>query len=308
METFKMKSLLLFFILYFAIHNLKAQEFVADYTWWNVQHGWEEGDPGWRNWMKISPGYLGPNALPVPPVKKGLISDQKEIELTGTSHFHRNDPTQDISGRLYIPFANNRIAVEIYGVIQERFAFSEKIRNERIARIEDGNGYAVGDFYFSTLIQILKDKKFPNTLFRFATKTASGNKLEGARHTDSPGYFFDLSFSKEVGNNEAGVFRPFGLFGFYSWQTNDELNLQNDAHMYALGFDIEKNKWLLSGSWAGYSGYKNERDRPMQLNFDIRKNFNITTLRAQYIHGLRDWEYKTVKLSVIWNLNFQNEL
>ena len=203
---------------------------------------------------------------------------------------------------MYVPFAKNRIAVELYGVILEHFAFSEEIRNERYARIEDGKGFANGDLYFSTLIQLVKERKFPNTLLRMACKTASGNQYKGARYTDSPGYFFDLSFSKEFAKTETSLFRPFGLAGFYSWQTNDELNLQNDAFMYALGADYVVKDVLLSASWAGYSGYKEERDKPMQLNFELRKDFNGKAFRIQYIHGLRDWEYKTVKFSFIWKL------
>jgi hypothetical protein len=238
----------------------------------------------------------------VPEVKRGFLNTKTEFELTASSHFMKGDPTQDISGRLFVPFAQSRIAVELYGVIIEHFAFSEEIRNERFARIEDGKGFASGDFYFSTLIQLLKDKKFPNTLLRMACKTASGNQFEGARHSDSPGYFFDLSFSKEIAKTETGMIRPFGLAGFYSWQTNDELNLQNDAFLYALGADYERNNLLLSASWSGYSGYKNERDKPMQLNFELRKDFSGKAFRIQYNHGLRDWEYKTIRFSFIWKL------
>lgn len=295
-----MKFRLLYILfLFFSIHAF-GQDSNADYGWWNQLHGWEVGDPGWRNWMKITPGYLGPNALPVPEVKKGIIGSNTEIEITASNHFSKGDPTRDISGKIFIPFAKNKVAIEMYGVAFEHFAFSEEIRNERFARDEDGKGIASGDFYFSTLIQLLKDRKFPNTLLRFATKTTSGNQLEAARYSDSPGYFFDLSFSKEWGQPETGLFRPFGLFGFYSWQTNDELNLQNDAFTYALGADYEKNNWLLSSSWSGYSGYKDERDRPMQLNFEVRKDFNQKAIRLQYLHGLRHWEYKTVKFSFIW--------
>jgi hypothetical protein len=291
-----------FFLFLFLLLSLNvfSQSSDEDYTWWNELHGWEEGDPGWRNWIKITPGYLGPNALPVPEVKRGFLNSKTEFELTASSHFLKGDPTQDISGRLFVPFAQSKIAVEIYGVILEHFAFSEEIRNERFARIEDGKGYAMGDLYFSTLIQLSKDRKFPNTLLRMAGKTASGNQLEGARYTDSPGYFFDLSFSKNLGQTETGLFRPFGLAGFYSWQTNDELNLQNDAFLYAIGADYERNGLLLSASWSGYTGYKNERDRPMQLNFELRKDFNGKAFRIQYINGLRDLEYKTVKFSLVW--------
>jgi hypothetical protein len=293
----------LFLFLFLLISfNAIAQSPDEDYTWWNELHGWEEGDEGWRDWIIISPGYMGPNALSVPEVKRGFINSKTEIELTASSHFLKGDPTQDISGRLFIPFAQNKIAVEMYGVMIEHFAFSEEIRNERYARIEDGKGFAVGDFYFSTLIQLSKNRKFPNTLLRLATKTASGNQLEGARYTDSPGYFFDFSFSKELAKTEQGLFRPFGLAGFYSWQTNDELNLQNDAFLYALGTDFVRNSMLFSASWSGYSGYKNERDKPMQLNFEFRKDFEGKAFRIQYVNGLRDWEYKTIRFSFIWKL------
>lgn len=277
-----------------------GQDRNADYSWWNELHGWEVGDPGWRNWIVISPGYLGPNALSVADVKRGFLKSNTEFELTVSNHFHPEDPTQDISGRFYIPFANNKIAIEMYGVLLEHFSFSEEIRNERFARIEDGQGYASGDFYFSTLIQVFKDRKFPNTLFRFIAKTASGNQFKGARYADSPGYSLDLSFSKDYGYTETGLFRPFGLFGFYSWQTNDEFGLQNDAFMYAFGADFERHDWLLSCSWSGYSGYKDERDSPAQLNFELRKDFNKKAFRVQYLYGLHYWQYKTIKFSFIW--------
>jgi hypothetical protein len=291
--------LFLLLLISFHAHPQSSDE---DYTWWNELHGWQEGDPGWRNWIRISPMYLGPNALPVPEVKRGYLNKKTEFELTASGHFLKGDPTQDVSGRLFVPFAQSRIAVEVYGVIVEHFAFSEEIRNERFARIKDGKGFAMGDFYFSTLIQITKDKKFPNTLLRMAAKTASGNQFKGARHSDSPGYFFDLSFSKNIGRTETGLFRPFGLAGFYSWQTNDELNLQNDAFLYAIGADYEHNGTIFSSSLSGYSGYKNEGDKPMQLNFEFRQDFLKKAFRIQYVHGIGDLEYKTIRFSFIWKL------
>ena len=294
---------LLFIVLFFLSFAGFAQSGETDYAWWNELHDWHEGDPGWRDWMIISPGYLGPNALPVPEVKKGFLNSKTEIELTASAHFLKGDPTQDISGRLFVPFARGKIAVELYGVILEHFSFSETIRNERFARIEDGKGFAFGDLYFSTLIQLWKDRKMPDALLRMAGKTASGNQLEGARNTDSPGYFFDVSFSKQLAKTGNGFVRPFALAGFYSWQTNDELNLQNDAFMYALGADLNQNNWIFSASCSGYSGYKNERDKPLQLNFEMRKDFEGKAFRIQYLHGLRHWEYKTVKFSFIWKLN-----
>src|SRR5680860_1470620 len=105
------------FVLLFLLLSIPAvsQNPDEDYSWWNEQHGWQPGDPGWRNWIKITPGYLGPNALPVPDVKRGFLTKKTEIEITAANHFHTGDPTQDISGRLFVPFAEGKIAVEMYG-------------------------------------------------------------------------------------------------------------------------------------------------------------------------------------------------
>src|SRR5690606_34810492 len=104
-----------FLFLFFSL-IVFAQSSGDDWSRWNEVHGWEEGDPGWRNWIKITPGYLGPNALPVPEVKRGFLNYNSEFEIKASSHFLKGDPTQDISGRLFVPFAQSRIAVEVYGV------------------------------------------------------------------------------------------------------------------------------------------------------------------------------------------------
>jgi len=291
-------SIVLFFLL--LGFTSSAQD---DWSWWNDLHGWEKGMPGWRNWIIMSPGYLGPNALPVPELKRGFLVNETEIELTASSQFHYGDPTQDLSGRLYIPFAGGKIAVELFGVIIEHYNYTEEIRNERISRDKDGKGTAVGDLNVTTMIQLVRNRKFPNTLLRVNLRTASGGNLEAARYSDAPGYYADLSFSKDIGNPERLIFRPTGMLGFYSWQTNDELNLQNDALLYGLGADLEKGSWRFTASSTGYYGYKNNGDRPWQLNFDLRKDINKMAFKVQYQHGLQDWMYRTVRFSFIWKLN-----
>jgi hypothetical protein len=69
-----------------------------DYSWWNEVHGWVPGMPGWRNWMHTIPGYFGPNALPVPDVKKGIVPEGSALEFVVDFHFQNGDPTRDISG------------------------------------------------------------------------------------------------------------------------------------------------------------------------------------------------------------------
>lgn len=291
-----MKRFLFFLIACFPALFVSAQE---DWAWWNETHGWESGMPGWRSFVIISPGYLGSNALPVPEVHNGLLEAQKAIEFGTDFHFSKGDNTQNLSARFYYPFSD-KIAIELSGVLMEHYAMSDEVRDERFARDRDGEGAAVGDLYFTTYIQLTKNRKFPNTLFRMAGKTASGGRLDAARYSDSPGYYFDISMSKEIQGVRNIHLLPFGSFGFYSWQTNDMENLQNDAWMFSLGFDLKNEKWQLANSISGYSGYKDERDRPMVYTFDLKREVGQNAIRLQYIYGLRDWQYQTVKLSYVW--------
>ena len=277
--------------------------FSEDYNWWNIKHGWQPGMRDWRGLMHITPGYLGPNALPVPEVKKGIVQTGRSFELGFDFHFQQGDPTQNLFAKYYRSFADDRIAIELYGVVIEHYAMSDSIRDSRISRDFDGKGTAIGDLYFTTLIQLIKGKKFPDTMLRMAGRTASGGNLEAARYSDSPGYFFDLSFSKEFQcKNGKMIFLPFASSGFYSWQTNDDLNLQNDAIMYGVGADLKWSRWSVSNSLSGYSGYKKEKDKPMVYTFDVNHKLKRQTIRLQYLYGIRDWNYQTVKFSIIWNL------
>jgi hypothetical protein len=275
----------------------------VDYSWWNKLHGWQPGMPGWRSYLIISPGYMGPNALPVPEVKKGIVEAGNNVEFGMDFHFMKGDPTQDLFARYYRSIADNKVAIEFYGVIVEHYAMSTAIRDKRFARDFDGKGFTNGDLYFSTLIQVIKGKKFPDTMLRMACRTASGNQLDAARFTDSPGYFFDLSFSKEyVGNSEKYSFLPFASVGFNSWQIYDDVNVQDDAYMYGIGGEVKCSRWTFTNSLSGYSGYKKVHDQPIVYTFDLKHSYKNHAIRLQYLHGFRDWNYNTIKLSLIVNL------
>lgn len=290
------------FLVFFAIVPLFGM--AEDWMWWNIKHGWQVGMPSWRTFIHITPGYLGPNALPVPEVKKGVVVPGSNFEIGADFHFMKGDPTQNISGKFYRAFADNKVAIEVYGVVLEHYAMSDTIRDERVARDYDGKGIAVGDLYFATMIQLWKGRRFPDAMVRMAGRTASGGHLDAARYSDAPGYFFDMSFSKSYGGpNGKMTFVPYASAGFYSWQTNDDMNLQNDAYMYGAGADLRWPRWTLSNSLSGYTGYKKERDRPMVYTCDLKRKVGKNMFRIQYLYGIRDWRYQTVKLSVIIGLN-----
>jgi hypothetical protein len=294
-----MKRLLLFCCLITVTITGICQE--DTWKWWNEIHHWKSGMPGWRTMMFLSPGYLGPNALPVPEMKKGLISGTAELETTVSAHFLKGDPTQDFSAGFFYPVANGKLAFEAFGVALEKYGYSGEIRNLRISRDKDGKGIAVGDFYFSVLIQLCKDRKFPNTMLRFACKTASGDAF-AARYTDTPGYYFDVSSSRDIPVSATSKVRPFASFGFYSWQTYNEATPQNDAIMYGAGVDYLLKQWMFSGNFSGYSGYLKLNDKPQVFTMETKYDWKTYAVRCRFLYGIRDWKYKTIRLSFIWKL------
>ena len=97
-------------------------------------------------------------------------------------------------------------------------------------------------------------------------------------------------------------FLPFASVGFHSWQINDEINMQNDTYMYGVGGEFKWSRWTVSNSLSGYSGYKKIHDKPMVYTIDLNHSYKNQTIRLQYLYGLRDWNYRTIKLSLIVNL------
>jgi len=50
-----------------------------DFSWWNAKHNWDEYTH-WTDYMTYSPGYFGPNALPIPSLPQGVLPNQIEVE------------------------------------------------------------------------------------------------------------------------------------------------------------------------------------------------------------------------------------
>lgn len=288
-----------------------------DATWWNDVQDWDGVTP-WQSYIIYSPYYMGPNSLPVTFSQKGRIKDRYELEVKFESHFSSGDKTQDLFLSLYLPLVKDFIAFEFYGVPFEYYKMTEETVIERRGRNRSGTGYSAGDFYFSSIIQIIKNREFPDLALRMACKTASGSKLSDARYTDAPGYFFDLSLGKDFFLNETHKFRirPNATIGFYSWQMNLPNNRQNDAIMYGLGFDFQYKSFMIANSIDGYFGYFGDelvivgnqndpipfKDRPLVYRLDLTKKAKMVDFVLGYQVGLHDFSYQTVNFSLIFHV------
>jgi len=169
-----------------------------DYDWWNQKHNWD-GVTSWTDYLIISPAYLGPNALPVPEIKKGILPKNRSLELGMDGHFNKGDQTGNLYSELFFPLFSQRVGLGISYVPLEMYRTDTIIRDQRRSREYDPRGFSLGDVYFSTYIHLIKEKeKIPDVLLSVNLRTASGSNIEGARHTDAPGYFFDLSAGKKI--------------------------------------------------------------------------------------------------------------
>lgn len=308
------KTFLLPALLFFTCLNLSNRCFSQDdFAWWNEAHSYD-GYTHWTNYIIYSPYYLGPNALSVPRSKKGRTREHVELSMEYVRHFSTGDQTQNLFMSLYVPLVKNIIAIELYGVPYERFKMDYETVLERRARYQNGEGSAIGAFYFSTIIQLLKKEKWPEVALRMACRTASGNNLGSARYTDAPGYFFDISMGKDFTLDQHADFfiRPHGMIGFYSWQMNLPNNKQNDAVLYGIGADIRYKSWFLNNSVSGYSGYFGNdllivgdtenpvpfKDRPMLYKINAGKELVWLRLSIGYQRALYNFKYDHIKMAV----------
>lgn len=274
-----------------------------DYTWWNKIHHWD-GVTSWEKYLTIAPAFLGPNALPVPDMSKGQLDTTMQFEVGGDLHFSKGDHTQDAFVRAYLPFENNKVAISLEVIPIEYFTTDTITRDLRASRGKSGEGKAGGDIYFTTYVQLLKNRKsLPDLTLRAALRTASGTNLGEARYTDGPGYYFDVSAGKTYELSASSSLRWFGMAGLYVYQTFDVDHLQNDCFLFGGGAEWKFRKVSLREELAGYSGYMSNGDKPLVLRSTLQWNASKLSYKFSYQHSLRDFPTERLRLSLVYRFN-----
>jgi hypothetical protein len=280
-------------------HPATAQR---DYAWWNEKHQWD-GHTHWSRYMRISPGYMGPNALPVPRVLDGRISDKHEAELGFSGFSIPGELTLSSFGNLKYSIGRGLALVEVNHIFIEYYKTDTLLRDERFVRSYDVEGFAVGDLSVSTIITLVKNRKWPDMLLRASFRTTSGSKLSDARYTDAPGHYFDVSFGQNLLDDAERNYtlRLFWSAGIYIWQISYTDNRQNDALLAGAGLAWTKGKHHISTETAGYFGYRNERDRPIVLRLMYQYQFDKLAIRAWYQRGLHDVYHHNLNFSLVYS-------
>lgn len=295
----KISRISIVIILLFSFSRVSGQG--DDYSWWNKKHNWD-GTTNWMYYLIYAPAYFGPNALPVPEIRDARIDTLISFESSLDFHFSTGDNTQDLFLKLRYPFLNGRVAIEFFGVPIEHFEMDTITRDERVVRDYYAKGYAAGDLYIGTMIQLLRDHgKWPDLLLGISLRTASGGNLGNARFTDAPGYYFDLSMGKSFNLSTHFKIRPYAMIGFYVWQTNRDDWRQNDSFLYGLGLSAYSDKWEFSTKWGGYKGYIGNGDAPSVIRANMLYRISKMQLKFAFQQGLTDFEYSSIRLGTVFS-------
>lgn len=251
--------------------------------------------------------YLGPNALPVPDIKNGTLIKESYIQLGVEKHTSTGDNTENLYAALYTPLYSKRVGLQINIVPIEHYKMDSITRVVRYVRNVTGEGIAGGDFYIGTYIQLIENNaKLPDVLLTINLRTASGTNVADARYTDTPGYFFDVSFGKKYFLNKARTcfIKPSLMFGFYCWQNLGDLQKQDDAFLYGARLDLMFSKVDFVNSLGGYDGYVGDGDKPMVYRARLKSNSNrIFNYEIKFEKGLHDYPYTSFRLSTFITLS-----
>ena len=263
-----------------------AQE--EDWTWWNELAHWDGHTP-WQYYYTYSPRYFGPNAFPVPKMGDGKVPEKLIVDA-------------DLNLRIDIPLYPKYVNLAVWMVPVEYYNTSIHVRNERLMRTKVPKGFAVGDVYIQTGIQILRDRpKAPDIMINLCMKTAPGGPLTAARYFDTPGYFFDATIGKTFTFEKTKHLRSVtvsGRVGFLCWQSiRADQSMQDDAVIYGVRVGLTTNHWQYEVDFSGYQGWEHNGDCPMVLRGQVCRNFKKgNSLYLGGLIGFQDYRYYAVSI------------
>jgi hypothetical protein len=250
--------------------------------------------------QSLNPGYMGPNALPVPEMHASEVGNEVKASLMAEGHIK---PQSEFSTNprfsFFIPFSE-RTALIFNGEPVEYYSTTEALQKER--RAKERKGFAPGDLYFGGMFQITSQSSFPiATSLNIMTKSTTGKELESARHTDAPGYIIDLAAGRDL--EWQGMRTHLSTYmAFLAWQT--DIGEQNDAFGQAIHWDLfPTTHHKISTELAHYLGTQSEKDRPVVIRTGytyVTQKWEVFTL---YSHGLRDMIQHSVRVGWTYKLD-----
>lgn len=271
------------------------------YQWWEKRHGLNQNVA--LSKIKRAPYYLGPNALPVPESYDAIIPYRTSIVAGARYQFAKNETTFNPEAQLVFPIQKNRMMFGFQTRFFEWYETDTLTRDNRFMRDSISKGISQSESFLYFRGKVWQNFYFfPDFTITFGLKMNTGKNLENARHTNAPGYWFSGDFGKKILLINQTKIRAFTRLGGFIWQTSD--NEQNDAWLYALGLSISNQNYKADISIDGFSGYKNDGDRPVVLSVNFNKNMPNGFFTLQYRRGLRHFIQNGFMLGYGFHINY----
>lgn len=271
--------------------TLSAQTFDR----WAQVVGWD-GVSHWSKYMIHMPAYQGPNSLPVPRITNGSIDSSFSVTAAGQFHFSEGDKTQNILIGANYCLLKDRISFDLAWVPYERYTMSQLTKEKRHVFVQFFDDQeAAGEIHLNTNIQLLnKWRKDIHLALRVGYRFPCGSGFGAARYTDAPGYYFDLSFGKVIGQSPL---KWIGMAGFYSWHIESDQHNQDDAFLFGSGLEYNRRSLKMQAYVAGYLGYlEKSGDKPVVFRAQAEKKLRRFSLLAGFQHGLHDFGFTSMEL------------
>jgi hypothetical protein len=268
---------------------------------WAQVVGWD-GVSHWSRYMISMPAYQGPNALPVPRISNGSIDSTFSITAAGQLHFSKGDNTQNINFYASYCLVKDVISFDAAWVPYEMYNMSQAIKEKRHVFVQFFNDHeATGEVHLNTNIQLFNRwRKHIQLALRVGYRFPSGSGFGAARFTDGPGYYFDLSFGKNLGHSPV---KWIGMLGFYSWQIESEKHNQDDAFLFGSGLEWKSKSLTVQSYIAGYLGYLEKKgDKPVVFRTQIEKQLKKTSFLLGFQKGLQNFAFTSVEFGAKYRI------
>ena len=263
------------------------------HEWWANNVGWD-GITNYKQYISIKPGRMGPNAFFYADGLTGILDTQYSLVVKGQSYFTKGEFTVNPFISVNIPFGKFA-SLRLSGVPIEYFETSHELKTERkIFWLGYYDKTAAGDL---DILFTGKLKSKPAMALQIGLKTATGGRLDIARFTDSPQYFFNYSIS-------AGTRRTMfhGSTGFTAWQTLDGDHPQNDGWIFSFAADHDLGKnWRIKPELYGIIAYLKDGDRPLIAKLAVTHKFKKGNLIIECVRGINDFPFTGFNLGYLLN-------
>jgi hypothetical protein len=279
---------------------VQCKAFSQDFDWWARVVKWDQVTH-WSRYMISQPGYLGPNALPVPRIGNGSLDSVSSLSAAANLHFSNGDNTQSLALYANYSLLKEVISFDVSWVPYEHYSMSNAIKEKRhvFSQFYYDNK-ATGEVQLNTNFQLLnKWRKHFQLALRVGYRFPCGSGFGAARYSDGPGYQFDLSWGKPINHS---MLKWIGMLGFYSWQIISDKHRQDDSFLFGSGLEWNTSSLRLQTYVAGYLGYiQNSGDKPIVFRATMEKKLKRNSLLLGFQQGLQDFGYTSMEAGFKYN-------